>query len=592
MYRTFLFLILGLLPASHICALDHIETKDGRVLDGEIIRRDQAGTPNESLIIQNGPVQITLRANQIATIAPATPEDATIAQAREAFKTNEAERGVSLLAQALGMSMEPGRQANALGEVMLRHGDELAHILPALNDEQTTALRRVVAIAAGAKNLPPARNAELIARRLQFDMLLGDDADTSRVLAWLGPDYFKQNSTERERLTQWVLGALAPMQAAGQREGAPPTQERMLQVLDLMRGVDPNLAGSQRTQLIIEWASKERQAGRWTEALHLYQTQLLNDVPEIARDRIQLTLDEAERACREKDDLPAAAALYEQYGMPTDAKMARERLLVIWHDQGWRDLRRHDFDAARACFGKAEAIQPGAAKLDYAQLDYQRQKEGTPTTDTLARYQLGMFCMKNDLFPEAVAELKLARANTLIRENADAHIGNIRNKQAEAELLRLMKLSEAGEYGKVLGGVNIFLQEEYAPGYLKQALWLKDLTSQRLKLQVAERPQQAEGLLQRAQRAYFDSRYAEAEELLRAVIERFDGTPAQTRARNFYAAVRQKLELARQEQGSAGETVNTNLATTHSANSTTTLTTAEDELARLRRNLERMNYQQ
>jgi hypothetical protein len=582
-------LLLALACNLPLPALERIETHDGRVIDGEILRREHSGTPQETLTIQTGPVQVTLRADQISTITVGTPEDAVIAQGREALNTGEAERAIQLFDQALSMSMQPERQANALAEVLLRQGDALAATLPVLNDERTTALQRIVLTAARAHGLPPDRASELISRRLQFDILLGNDDDTSRVLAWLGPSYFAHYTAERDRLTKWVLDALPMLQQAAQRDDAVGMRSRVLDALKLLRRVNPELAGSQHTQLILEWAWQERQAKRWDAALQLYVHYILDEAPEIARDRIQLTLQDAEQAYRETDNLPAAAALYEQYGLPSVPKLARERLLVIWHDQGWRALRQRDFDAARTSFERADALQPGTATLDFAQLDYQRRKQGVPTTDTLQRYQLAMFCLEQKLLPEAVAELRLARANPLIRENADAHIGNIQNQQAEAELLRLMKLYEAGEYGKVLGGLNAFMQQEYAPGYLKQARQLQDLTNDALKLRIAERPQQAEGLFQRAQRAYYDGHYAEAEELLRAVIDRYGDTVAQTRARNFYAAVRQKLELARLEQGRDRQPA-TASAVTRTTDTLTTLSRATDELDRLRRNLERMNY--
>jgi hypothetical protein len=198
--------------------------------------------------------------------------------------------------------------------------------------------------------------------------------------------------------------------------------------------------------------------------------------------------------------------------------------------------------------------------------------------------------MNQNLLQPALDEFRVAAQSKSVGPTAEDYIGQILNQLAETELLKIMDLFQAGEYAKVLNATQKFMGEEHPQGYLVQAKEIEDMTKESLQLRIAQRPQQAESLYQQAQRAFYQEQYAKAESLLKTLLEHYRDTVASGRAATLYALVRDKLALARLEEGKAPKTAdNPTTAPKGVDGKTTESTSKREEIERLIQSLKIAN---
>lgn len=555
---------------------DIVRTREGRVIEGVIVGSGQSPIQNNTIKIRIGSSQIALPTDQVDSITTASQTDNDVLDARAHLQSKRAPEGVSTLSKAL----VEGASTEKLAAVIQDYGDLLATSIPALNEAGRQDLSRILAVIGPIQN---PKNEDLMARRLLLHLCLGEREQANALFAQLGPDYFKSHAVMRQQMGKWLQDSLAAWTVAKDFERAQETLQ------DLQR-VDPAAATGRDVQFYMQWASFMRDGGNFDQALQIYTKHLLDKTPEIARDRIQVTLQEAERTYRDGNQLPLAARLFETYGLTTIPAVARERLIQLWHDEGWQYLWRGEYAEARASFERAELVKKGSAQQDLLQCQYREQRAGLQKTDLLGHYQLGLWCMNQNLLQPALDEFHVAAQSKAVGPTADGYIGQIKNQLAEVELLKIMDLFQAGEYAKVLNATQKFMGEEHPQGYLVQAKEIEDMTKESLQLRIAQRPQQAESLYQQAQRAFYQGQYAKAESLLKTILEHYRDTVAYGRANTLYALVFDKLALARLEEGKAPKDTDTPTTTPKGVDKKTTESTSKrEEIERLIQSLKIVN---
>jgi len=554
--------------APPVARADLIRLKDGKTLEGVIVGTTPRGDESSgTLRLKVGSTQIVLPARQIAGIRQDTPAQNSLIEAKAHLAAQRPAEATALLAQAVTQGIKP----EILASVIERHGDEVATAIPTMDGATRSALSRVLS---ALEAVQVTKDDELLTRRLYLHLCLGEREKARALLERIGPVALRGNTAMREQLAQWLANSLGAWADAGEYARG---EETLLE----LRQVDPVQARARATQFYMQWASHERDGGRFETALQLYVQHIMDDTPGIARDRIEVTLREAERRAREQDRLGDVTRLYETYGLPARADFARGRLVTIWHDLGWEDLWRSRFAEARAAFDKAEQLKPGSMKNDLAQLEYRERRAKLADDDLVGHYELGVWCLAHELIDPALKEFNQAEPSKAVGANARANIGKIRNLLAEADLTRIMDLYDKHELTTVLQELQEFMTKDYPTGYLTQAKEIQDMTKEAIRVRVAERPQQAQSLYEQAQRAFHKDDYAKADQLLQDIFAHYRDTPAYAAARTFQALVQDKLALASLEKGQTPNRADTRASDA----STTTGVPARGEIDRLVRTL-------
>jgi tetratricopeptide (TPR) repeat protein len=517
-------------------AADRIQLTDGRVLQGTV-RHHPPGDADAAPLVTIEMTQgaITLPANQIQLVAETTAgEDALIA-ARDHLRQERPAAAIVAMEQLV----EGNGSLDGLAMLLIEHGPAVARAADTFSPEQTDALRRVLA-AIDAADLDG--NPDLSCSRLWLRLALDDSEGARPLISRLCPLYFDANIDRRRQLGAWIVDRVDRCAETGGEE-----QGRRL--LDALSSIDPALAEGRRVQFYLHWARRLRQSGEFEQALLIYGRELMPSVPEIAREFVRRTLTEADHSLDRPTDQPRLVRLYEDYGLRIAPEMARERLVQIWRNAGWSELRRGEYEPASAAFARANAVVPGSADKDLWKLEFRRRRAGVAADDLLGRYELGIWANNQRLDEEALAEFRAAVASPIVGDNARAYIEQVMNRRAERELENLMNLYDAGRHQDTLNGILRFQEESYAEGYQQQAARINELTVNALQIALAERPQQAMALYQQAERAFYQDRLDEASEKLKAISENYKDTLVYAQARNLYARVRQKQSLHRLEHG-------------------------------------------
>jgi tetratricopeptide (TPR) repeat protein len=342
--------------------------------------------------------------------------------------------------------------------------------------------------------------------------------------------------SNRPRLVEWLGLAVDRALDQGDFSGA-------LNVLAALRKLDREHAGDKKTEMVLLWAHHEREEGRYESALRIYVEQLMAVSPHIARDRISVALEEAERAYRGSGELGRAIDLYESYGLRHDPERSRERLAALWREFGWAFLRRGEIEEARKIFTRGEKLLPGSTARDLNFCDYHEQRVRLASTDYPGHYRLGEWCLQRDLIEEAREAFEIAMLSETLRPYIWSQIQRINNEQAEAELHRLLDLYEQGRYIEALEGAMEFRTRPVGEGLLGQARDLEQLTRTAIEIAASERPQQAEVLAQQAERAFFTGDALGAYSLVQTLMERYEDTPAAARAAQLYRLIKVRLDI-------------------------------------------------
>jgi tetratricopeptide (TPR) repeat protein len=556
-----------LLSLSPFAFADRIQLTDGRVIEGSIVKRTQDPGAPELVHIELSQGIIALPAEQVATVSEATPRERALLEARDKLRVDRPVEAVA----AMDRYVQLGGMPDGLAPLLIDNGSAIALSVDAMDAPHRDALRRALdALDRGELGASP----DLAHARLWLRLALGDTPQAGALMDRLVPLYYDGRVDQRRALAGWLNGRIDACADKGDNaEG-----ERLL---DALGRVDPALAVGRRVQFYMQWARRERDAGRFEEALILYRDRLMPAAPRIAAEFIRRTLEEADRSLGERSG--RVVELYERYGLPAVREAASERLVQIHRNDGWRALRRGDYDDARTSFEKANAVIPACADKDLLQLEFHRRRAAIDDADLLARYELGVWCNNRQLDEEALAEFRAAVDSRIVGDNARTYIDQVMNRRAERELAHIMDLYDQRRFREVLDGVFKFQRETYAEGYQQQARRINDLTMKALQISLAERPQQAEALYQQAERAFYQDRYQEADEKLRTIGDHYRDTLVYPQARNLHARVSEKMALSRLEQGDKLPAMIVDTPTTNTPGAAS----MGDEIGDLYRSLER-----
>lgn len=514
---------------------DVIQTTDGRLIEGEILARNNEDEPGATITIQAGAARLTLPMAQVKSVTEGEPADKALLRARRAMRESKFDEAASHMAEAIDLDV-PGETLAAL---IMAHDDALIGAAGSLGPIGRRDLTRAVDALAEASYPRPE---DLALVRLELNYRLGRDGQARRILNMLGPVFFTERPGARQRLMGWLQERFKSDLKAKRFDEARTA-------LKDTAAIAPNDVKGYRAQYALSRAMAHREDHEFEDALKLYFDLLADDFPILTRQYIELTLVQAEDALGRADRLPEAARLWERYGLPQIPETGAESLTRIWRNEGARRLGEKQYDAARKAYFEARLHAPDLIAMDLLRCEYHERRDALDADDLVGWYELGVWAHDKAIEAEALEALTKAEPSQIVGANAREYIYQIRLSEAEDKLKAVLDLYEAGEYTGALRELDAFRQERYAPGYLDQALRLEKMVKDAMRFQAGARPQQAEALFQQAQRAFYMQDYAKADAMLKMIFEHYRGTPVEPRARDFASIVRQKIDLARLEEG-------------------------------------------
>ncbi len=525
--------LLTLALAAGPAGADQVHRRDGRILEGQLDPGWE--NPQVDVRLRIGATRITIPRSQVEQIIVGGPGENLLLTTRDAFSAGHIAEGLLALQEALGA----GAPTDSVAALLMTWTVQLEQAAEHLPPPARAALG--AALTASAQSSLP-RQQELAACRLQLKLALGDFEDIEHQLELLGTEYLSTRPALARRLTQRIEQRIERQLAAGDDAGA-------LASLDQLQQIDPIFAKARRIQYDLEWARRLRDGQRHDEALAVYIDRMLPVEPVIALDRIRQTLQEAEIELRRRSDLTGAISLYERFGMTQLPEETRPRLVQLWRDLGGREMMAREYEAARAAYEQAQQVVPGSADKDLLRLEYLARNGAIEEQDPMGHYELGVWCRSHQLDEEALRQFQHALEHPVVGANAAAYIGQIKVEQANRDIEAILKQYQRGEYVEAAGALHEFIEGNPGPGFMAQAHELQRLVSESLALRKDDSNHQAEGLLERAQRAYYDGRYEEADQLLELLLSRYRDSIAHQRALEFHQLVRDRLALARLERG-------------------------------------------
>ncbi|MCE5228495.1 hypothetical protein LLG95_02715 [bacterium] len=514
---------------------DRIYRNDGRIVEGVLEPGWEDASSN--VRIRVGKATITVPRAQIRKILPGGQGDNQMIAAREAFGRRDLDQAILAMADGI----KAGAAPESVATMLLVQADAIVKSVDQFKPEARTALSGILTKLDDVR-IP--RADELIAARVQLHAALGEFDKIDGLLEVLGPKYFEDHPDLAKQLAE-------RLEAQVEQDVLTNDYKNGIDTLRRIERIDPKFASARKTQYVLEWGRRLRDAGKVTDALDLYIEQLVDDAPEIARDRIRVTLEEAEMTMRQRGQLAEAAELYEKYGLGQVPDFAKEHLVRLWRDQGARNVRAGKYDDAREDYRKAESIQAGGGATELLRVDYREKLAAIKDGDQVGHYELGVWCRKNGLSDEALRQFEKALDHPVVGPNAEAYIGRIKVDLADRELKRILGMYEKGQLVDALGAVQQFMIGNPGEGFLAQARELDRMIRDGLRLRQSDQNQQAVGLLEKAQRAYYSGDYDEANRLLQTIFKHYKGTVTYRQARSFYTMVRDRLTLAQLEQGKA-----------------------------------------
>lgn len=542
--RIFLSIFLFILACS--TQADRIVMKDGRVIEG-VIYHDPNRVGEHQVVLKMGDGRVMLDRREIETIVEATPGENALLMARDALQIERPGEA----ALAIARTIELGGSLDGLAMLLVKHGRILFEQFDQLDTKARAALRSALPHLQRAK-LPQQDDLHWILAALYFK--LGDRDSARHLLGFVDSNPSPQASETQGLLLQWLNGEIERVMAKKEYlEG--------LALLKDMESVDLQAAQARRIQFFLEWARHHRQANEYEQALGIYRDYVASNYPQITEELVLRTLEEAENHLRLQDQLPRAAKLYEQFGLPLAPDHARRQLAELWRDQAWRLVRADALDEADYAFKQAEQYVEGSTTLDRQRMEYRRKLAQIEPGDLIGRYEIGVWALEQGLHKEALNEFRIAERSDIVGRNARAYIGKLQNILAEQELEEIMNLYEGGEFVRALNEIHQFHQAGYLPGYIAQARQIEELIREAMRLRAAERPQQAEALYQQAERAFYQDDYRQAQEKLETLLEHYPDSIVYPRARNLYQVVREKVLLQDLEKGR--QTAQADAPTTH-----------------------------
>lgn len=522
--------LFGIVFHSGSALADRVEKKSGRVIHGVILDENE-----QYVSIQTGAAEIKIPRSSIRRIVRGSPADHFLLEAKDQISRGDARAAIGALGRAAGDGVDP----TSLAAVMLRHRDEIAEAIPRLGAGGRDAL--AVALE-GVADVNYPRPGDLLLARILWHLEFGDLEGVRNLLKEMRERHGKAYENARAQLVAWLSAKADDALGAGRHSEA-------IDLLVELRRLDPQAAGDRRAMLVLTLGREARDRGDYRRAIEQYESQLMDISPNIAIERIETTLLEAEVDYRAQGRLGRAIDLWEEFGATHLPEQAPGRLLNLWRELGRMFQADGKVGSARKCFGNAELIESGSADMELKQCDYLDRRAAIASTDYVGHYDLGEWALDAGLNEEARQAFDLASGSDVLRENAWTQMRRIDDALAEEELSRLMGLYDAGKFFELVERLGDFRERPLGPGLREQATRLGELARDAITLSASERPQQAEVLWQLAERAYYSGELDEAEQLIQTIIQRYAGTPAAERAAAFYRKVRPRMDLNRIERG-------------------------------------------
>lgn len=508
---------------------DRIVLENDRVIHAVVLE-----VTDTHVVFRDGRVTTRLARDRVVRIERGSPADAHLVDARAAFEEARVTDAILLMARAA----REGADRDGLARLMIEKSEALAKALPGAAPEIREAFDRTWSEVEAVR--PAGREREMLLAGIDWALARHDPATLERLLDELLADApaFERS---REALT-------VSMGAGFDRALDARDFPFALDVVSLLRRVDPVGASDRRVELVVLWAREERDRKEFRRALEIYATELAPLSPAIARDRAGATLEDAENHYREADRLEPVIELYEEYGLLLDPDHSRLRLTELWQELGHELLRRGENRRARLAFERAQLHAPGSADAALRRLEYEEARMALAHDDYAGHFRLGEWCAEWGMIDEAVLAFEFAARSEILGTVARERIRHVRNLRLESDLRTLVDLYEKKEYVRVVQEIEAYRSQFLPEGFRKQADELDALARDALRISVAERPQQAEVLMQLAERSFWAGDHQAAYNLIKELTERYQGTPAAARAEKFFRSIRHRLDLDRLER--------------------------------------------
>lgn len=508
---------------------DRVVFKDGTTLETLILDQDDI-----YVIVKDGPARNRIPRSRIERVIVGSPADNDAIKAKAGLAAGKMGESLAALARAA----DQGADLNLIAAMLLAYDRRISAAAPALEPGDREAFRRLNAKLVDATDVP---QADLLAARLRWSLFIKDGAGIGPTLEALQKHDPGFASIPRGELED---GLAAAADQALEAKNFPAAMDLIRNLKRLNR----EKASALRVEMALLWARSERDKGRFESALAIYADQLQEESPAISRDRIQVTLEDAEKRLRDSGELDKVIDLYERHGPAVDAEWSRKKLAALWQEVGWMLLQKGQIEMARSTFGRANSVEHGSADKGMLTCDYEESRVALKPDDHVGFFKLGEWCAGAGLTKEARESFKTAAQSGTLRNAALQEIEAIENIEAEKELHRLLDLYEAGQHVDLLRQVRAFQARRVPEGLAKQAADLERLTRDAMVANQLERPQQAEVLMQQAERAFWTGDHQSAYNLLKTLLESFADTPASARGLKFYRAIRKRLDLEGLEQ--------------------------------------------
>lgn len=504
---------------------DRIEFNDARsVVEGIILHETEM-----SVTVETGFSKIKIPREVIRRIVRGTDADHLLLDVKRLLRSG---RTIEAIA-SMGRAAREGASPESLAAIIASYHDQVAAVIRRLDTEGRENLDAVLE---ALKTPLPFRQGALTLARLQLHLQLDDVEIVRGLLSDLERNHAEFLKRRRDSVIAWL----------DSRTTLALDEQRFSDALDLLvqlRRLDPRRAEGKNLDLILLWARRERDRGRFEAALELYVEELVDLSPPIARNRIADVLDEAETSFRERGELGRAIVLYEKYGLPYTPETSTGRLASLWRELGWEFLDKRQIAQARQTFGRSELLISGSAARDLLYCDYYERVAALDPKDYVGYFKLGQWCFREELLLEARSALEVAVGSGVLKSHALEEIFNIDQALDEIELKRIFELYNGTEYFIVLEELTKFLRKPLGEGYRRQGLELQALTRMAIQLADAERSQKAEVLMAQAERTYWMGEHRKSYNMLRTLMDRYSDTVAAARAQEFYRFIRPDLLL-------------------------------------------------
>ncbi len=355
-----------------------------------------------------------------------------------------------------------------------------------------------------------------------------------------------------------------------------------LEAIERMQQLDPQGGRSRRALFLLAQIGEARRRGNPIEALRIDAEQLLPLLPEVARQRASVLLEDIVRwtsapGAPEGRFAEARASLEGPLGaaFPVEAQGALERLLA---GEGRRLL-----DEGRTT--DTLALLAGAPQTAHSEVlgalafdaEFLARQAALAPGDPLAVFHLAQWALERRRLDKALPLLRQCLASETLRPLAEKQIALARGQIEAQALQRAIDLQKAGRPFDALDALDPILKREPdtpavvsdqsdkadtsekpdKPGksesptpsaFRESASRLADIIRSTLTDESKKRPYQAEVVFQQAERAFFAGEYATALERLSETLRDYADTPAAERAAKLIPRVFLAIRLEQMEE--------------------------------------------